>query len=433
MAIATVAALILVLPDLGSSSPATTQPPRSRAALELLTTTGSPRREAGRVAPLNATSPPGLRVMPDALSTPNIIKSNKYPVEEHTVVTEDDYVITIFRIPHADRPAVYLQHGLMCSSTEFVISGRNRALAFLLHDAGYDVWLGNFRGNRYSRKHKRMTTSDKAFWEYSWHEIGFYDVTAMIDYILNNTRRESLVFVGHSEGTTALLAAASLRPEYNGKVSMFIALAPVAFFNNVNTILMRFMIAMEPLMELGANILGQYDIKPHPPLIRFVTDHMCNKKLVGRWVCTNVVFRAIGFNGQQVDKEQILTILKTMPAGCAFRELSHYSQVFYSGKFQQFDHGSRKNKEKYGQDQPPEYPLDNVSLPVYVYYTENDVFTSTEDVKTLRDRLPNVKKYKRIFHDSFNHMDFTYARDARKLLYDDILRDIEEATKEGKA
>ncbi|KAE8736782.1 hypothetical protein FOCC_FOCC017763 [Frankliniella occidentalis] len=380
MAIATVAALILVLPDLGSSSPATTQPPRSRAALELLTTTGSPRREAGRVAPLNATSPPGLRVMPDALSTPNIIKSNKYPVEEHTVVTEDDYVITIFRIPHADRPAVYLQHGLMCSSTEFVISGRNRALAFLLHDAGYDVWLGNFRGNRYSRKHKRMTTSDKAFWEYSWHEIGFYDVTAMIDYILNNTRRESLVFVGHSEGTTALLAAASLRPEYNGKVSMFIALAPVAFFNNVNTILMRFMIAMEPLME-----------------------------------------------------EQILTILKTMPAGCAFRELSHYSQVFYSGKFQQFDHGSRKNKEKYGQDQPPEYPLDNVSLPVYVYYTENDVFTSTEDVKTLRDRLPNVKKYKRIFHDSFNHMDFTYARDARKLLYDDILRDIEEATKEGKA
>lgn len=39
---------------------------------------------------------------------------------------------------------------------------------FMLADAGYDVWLGNIRGNFYGRGHVRLTPQDDDFWDYRW-------------------------------------------------------------------------------------------------------------------------------------------------------------------------------------------------------------------------------------------------------------------------
>lgn len=40
--------------------------------------------------------------------------------------------------------------------------------AFRLADLGYDVWLGNIRGNTYSRKHLNMNpASHEAYWKFS--------------------------------------------------------------------------------------------------------------------------------------------------------------------------------------------------------------------------------------------------------------------------
>lgn len=38
-----------------------------------------------------------------------------------------------------------------------------------------------------------------------------------------------LIYVGHSMGTTSCLVLLSEKPEYNEKIKLFIALAPVAF------------------------------------------------------------------------------------------------------------------------------------------------------------------------------------------------------------
>ena len=53
--------------------------------------------------------------------------------------------------------------------------------------AGYDVWLGNNRGNIYCRKHVKFTTADKEFFDYSFYEMGKYDLPAMIDKVLKET------------------------------------------------------------------------------------------------------------------------------------------------------------------------------------------------------------------------------------------------------
>lgn len=42
--------------------------------------------------------------------------------------------------------------------------------AYLLSDAGYDVWMGNFRGNIYSRRHLNLTHVDPSFWRFRWEK-----------------------------------------------------------------------------------------------------------------------------------------------------------------------------------------------------------------------------------------------------------------------
>lgn len=136
------------------------------------------------------------------------------------------------------RRAVFLMHGLLDSSACWVLLGPNISLAYLLADSGYDVWMGNARGNRYSRNHVRWNPSGnrsnrRQFWSFSWDEIGRIDVPTMIDYILrNNTNFPALHYIGYSQGTTAFFVMASERPEYNQKIVMMNALAPVAYMTN---------------------------------------------------------------------------------------------------------------------------------------------------------------------------------------------------------
>ena len=85
-------------------------------------------------------------------------------VEVHEAVTDDGYILQLHRLPGHGHP-VYIQHGLLCSSACWVTSGP-RSLGFVLHDLGYDVWLGNFRGNAYGRKHTHLDPDkDPKFWK----------------------------------------------------------------------------------------------------------------------------------------------------------------------------------------------------------------------------------------------------------------------------
>ncbi|XP_030749375.1 lipase 1-like isoform X2 [Sitophilus oryzae] len=123
-------------------------------------------------------------------SVENLIKSDGYPVETHFHTTSDGYILRIHRIPqlknHSAKVAL-VHHGLACSSADFLLLGPGQALPYMLHDAGFDVWLLNDRGNTQSRNHTTLSPHDRDFWDFSWHEIGVIDLPETIDLILKTT------------------------------------------------------------------------------------------------------------------------------------------------------------------------------------------------------------------------------------------------------
>lgn len=105
---------------------------------------------------------------------PELVTKYEYPLESHTITTKDNYILTIHRIPHGknnaeetNKPVVYLMHGMLCSSADWVLMGPEKGLAYILADLGYDVWMGNARGNTYSRKHVSLEPDyDKSYWKF---------------------------------------------------------------------------------------------------------------------------------------------------------------------------------------------------------------------------------------------------------------------------
>ncbi|KOX72864.1 Lipase 3 [Melipona quadrifasciata] len=152
----------------------------------------------------------------ETVTAAKIAQQAGYSVESYDVVTQDGYILRMERItgskkspPSDDKTAVLLVHGLLDASPTWLVAGPEKALGFMLADKGYDVWLGNVRGNRYSRKNLFLSTSDPDFWNFIWNEMGMYDMPAMIDRIIQETKQEKMFVVTHSQGGSVFFGESS--------------------------------------------------------------------------------------------------------------------------------------------------------------------------------------------------------------------------------
>uniref|UniRef100_A0A1B0CJ10 Putative triglyceride lipase-cholesterol esterase n=1 Tax=Lutzomyia longipalpis TaxID=7200 RepID=A0A1B0CJ10_LUTLO len=352
----------------------------------------------------------------------DIIQSHGYTAEEHVAHTDDGYLLTLHRIPPRAterRGVVFLQHGLLCSSVDWIVCGPARGLPYMLAEEGFDVWLGNSRGNSFSRQHVSLDPKMEAFWQFSWHEVGIYDLPAMIDYALNTTGHESLHYIGYSQGSTAFFVMASMRDVYNEKISLCQALAPVAFLSDSKSLFLKALAPFANQFKSIFNLLGQYEFLRNRKFMEQREELYDKSQIETLW--HNVLFKIIEKCCEQNDPVLLAKIIENTPAGASINQLVHYAQIINTGKFSHFDFEMQGNLIKYGTKRPPEYPLHRIKIPTIFHIADNDIFSSVSDVEKLTKNLPHHVQNIRVPFPKFNHLDFLFATNARALVYETVV------------
>lgn len=237
-----------------------------------------------------------------------LIKSAGYKGKSYEVETEDGYLLKVHRVlPQSNSTSklpVFLMHGLFTSSSDFLLSGPKVALAYLLADNGYDVWLGNARGNKFSSKHKTLSTESTEFWTFSWHQIGFYDLPAMIDFMLNETKASKAFYVGHSQGSTALMVLLSSKPKFNQKIIETHLLAPAVFMKNSKVILQKFI-----LDEIANGLLNDYsylNLAGIWDLGKKISELLCVEQSTS--LCAEVYYAVYGRNKNGIKVDNVIEL-----------------------------------------------------------------------------------------------------------------------------
>lgn len=156
------------------------------------------------------------------------------------------------------------------------------------------MWLGNARGNTYSRTHSQLNANSKEFWDFSWHEIGYYDLPTIINHIVTTTGSKELDYVGHSQGVTSFLVMSVLRPEYQEYFRTVIALSPIAFLSNLENPYVRFLAKNSDKLEILLELLQIYELLPSHEVNGVLANVLCSEASPTSELCANLLFLAIG-------------------------------------------------------------------------------------------------------------------------------------------
>lgn len=320
-------------------------------------------------------------------TTEGYLKQYGIDVIEHFVTTKDYYILRMFNLARPGAPVVLLQHGILASSWCWLVNTPERSLGILLWEMGYDVWLTNSRGNTYSRNHtKYRPLLNKKFWDYTFTEMGNYDVIANVQYILSSTRQEKLTFVGWSQGATQMFIAA--QGEYKAyldeHINLFVALSPVTYMRHQTSKVL----GLVKDLKLGAKLEKKW---PYAFLnqsqLPEIVDWICNMTKGG--LCSLTVDDLCG-TSKLDDIHMLENLAAHFPAGTSVKNFNHYKQFISKQRFGRYDYGSwQRNLRAYLRPTPADFKLSKLGIRTALFMGSEDALAHPADMIRARAVLKN--------------------------------------------
>ncbi|KAH1291500.1 hypothetical protein KXX48_007087 [Aspergillus fumigatus] len=355
-----------------------------------------------------------------------------YEAEEHIVQTKDGFLIGLHRLAYRrgeegrlvnrgegtlEKKVVYLHHGLlMCSEVWVCLTDAQRCLPFQLVERGYDVWLGNNRGNKYSKKSIHHSPLSAKFWGFSMDEFAFYDIPDSITYILNATGQASLSYIGFSQGTAQAFATLSIHPLLNQQIDVFVALAPAMAPSGLRNRI------VDSLMKASPNFLfvlfGRRSILSsttmwqtilYPPIFVRIID-----------TSLSILF---GWEGKNISWYQKLAGYLHLYSFTSTKSVVHWFQIMRHRTFQMYDdevHAPFSVVASQRFYKPVKYPTRNIKTPIVLLYGGSD---SLIDIGAMLRELPRGTVAKSI--PCYEHLDFLWARDVDQQVFGHVFEALE--------
>ncbi|KAK1229129.1 hypothetical protein PQX77_007799 [Marasmius sp. AFHP31] len=351
-----------------------------------------------------------------------------YTPEEHVVLTKDGYLLGLHRLPakkgeenchpgtSTGKPVVYLHHGLLMNSEVWVcLTDEERSLPFVLVEQGFDVWLGNNRGNKYSKKSIYHGPNTPEFWDFSIDDFAWHDIPDSIQYILDITKAPKVSYVGFSQGTAQAFAALSIHPQLNEKVNVFIALAPALSPAGLAASIVDGLMKSSPTLMflffgrksiLSSATMWQSIL--YPPLFAKVIDSSLT------WM--------FNWQGKNIAGTQKIAAYAHLYSFASVKSVVHWFQIMRNGAFLMYDDDvmSPVIRTSVSSYRPARFPTKNIVTPIVLLYGDSD---SLVDIDAMLKQLPKHTEPRRLH--GYEHLDILWGKDVDR----DVIPEVIDALK----
>ncbi len=344
-----------------------------------------------------------------------IILTNGYHLETHIVPTKDFYNLKVYKITSPKIKSlkpfpILFMHGLADSSDSWIANDKEKNFIFLLADRGFEVWAGNNRGNKHSRSNTKISPKDKKFWNFSMHEMGLYDSPSIIDHIHDKsyTEKRNPIYIGHSQGGAQALILCSLNSDYcASKVKGIIGLAPASLVDSMRSPLATELIKTHSLELLQR--LGYEELFSSRENYNHLVKLLCNYFSV---FCNISLEKFSDEDINEVNRHRLEVFEAHFPSGLSLKSVMHFEKLYKTKKFINYDTDL-------------EYPLKEISIPIYLHCGKGDLLVDPIDVLRLYN-LINEKWRKKIYiYNKIGHLGMLLSNNQENYI-DKVISDIEE-------
>lgn len=345
---------------------------------------------------------------PDGEALPGqVIQRLGLNYEKIVLQTEDNYFIEIERAYKTITKTnpVIIGHGLSINSLAFLVRGA-KSYTKILVDEGYDVYVINWRGSRFSRGHTKFSTNNDNYWLFSFHQMGIYDLKAVTSHVYQKTKQKAF-YIGFSMGTTAAFIYSMKEPEHSASHLLhIIAMAPIALFRHSTSILVP-VAPLWPLIRPLIFKLWHGEALPYTPLLTLP----CLPFPIQMKLCLASQVPVLGVTFSQIDWLTLPVTLRQNSDSLAQGVIGHYQQFILSGLFQEYDHGEKENLKVYGSTTPPLYNVSAAKVPFTFLVGQTDPVGGPTDSWNFYNLLPKDARCGYEIIPNFAHLDFLMARD----------------------
>ncbi|XP_022154145.1 triacylglycerol lipase 2 [Momordica charantia] len=367
----------------------------------------------------------GVVAPPEAFGIcPSAVTIHGYKCQEIQVTTEDGYILNLQRIPEGRRGGgpkkkqpVIIQHGVLVDGTTWLLNSPDQNLPMILADKGFDVWITNTRGTRFSRRHTSLDPDSKEYWNWSWDQLVAYDLPAVFDHVSQETGQK-IHYVGHSLGTLIILASLS-EGRLVDKLRSVALLSPIAYLSHMTTAIGA--LAARSFVGELTTLLGVAEFNPKGEAVGHFLKVLCANQGIN---CYDLLTALTGHNCC-LNSSTVGLFLMNEPQSTSTKNMVHLAQIARHGVLAKYNYGKIFNLFHYKELRPPIYNLSNIphDVPIFISYGGRDALSDVPDVTHLLDhfKLHDVDKFSVQFIDRYAHADFIMGVDAHDVVYSSLV------------